>query len=136
MKNKDLLPLISATQDNDVLVKGYNSDDFLSRLIMKFLSEETNTNNDVDLNSLSTDLSYAIKQLERAKAAVDIEERKDREAKKAQERYFDVEVMRIGYGYSTIRVRAISEEEANEKALDEAGDHDFSEKSSDYKIAE
>ena len=45
---------------------------------------------------------------------------------------FDVGVCRIGYGFGSIEVQASSQEEANEKALDEAGDHLFSEKTSEY----
>ncbi len=45
---------------------------------------------------------------------------------------FQVEVCRIGYGFATIEVEADDQEQANAKALDEAGNHEFSEKSSDY----
>lgn len=48
---------------------------------------------------------------------------------------FDVEVVRIGYGFATIPVEAETQEQADEMALDQAGDHEFSEKSSDYEIA-
>jgi hypothetical protein len=47
-------------------------------------------------------------------------------------RKFDVEITRIGYGYKTIRVEADTEDEARQKALDEAGNHVFNEKSSEY----
>ena len=136
MKNKDLLPLISKSQDNDVLVKGYSDDDYLSMLIMRFLSDNTDVEQDVDLGSLSIDFSYAINQLQKAKAVLDAVDKEEYEKRQAQEKEFDVEVVRVGYGFKTIRVRAISQEEANNLALDKAGDHEFSEKSSDYKIAE
>ncbi len=47
---------------------------------------------------------------------------------------FNVEVVRTGIGFRTIEVEANNQKEANEKALDEAGDHEFSEKSSEYAI--
>jgi len=48
---------------------------------------------------------------------------------------FDIEVCRISYGFRTINVEAQSQEEAERIALDEAGNHEFSEKSSEYKIS-
>jgi hypothetical protein len=54
----------------------------------------------------------------------------------AEPRLFSVEVCRVGYGFATIEVMAISQEDAEEKALDEAGDHEYSEKSSEYSIAD
>jgi len=47
---------------------------------------------------------------------------------------FSIPVVRIGYGFKTIEVEANSQEEAEQLALDEAGDHEYSEKSSDYEI--
>lgn len=47
---------------------------------------------------------------------------------------FSIPVVRIGYGFATIEVEASSQEEAEQLALDEAGDHEYSEKSSDYEI--
>ncbi len=47
---------------------------------------------------------------------------------------YEVQVVRTAYAFKTIKVKANSEEEAKEKALDEAGDHEFSEKSSDYSV--
>lgn len=47
---------------------------------------------------------------------------------------FIIPVVRIGYGFANIEVDANSQEEAEEKALDIAGDHEFTEKSSDYEI--
>lgn len=37
--------------------------------------------------------------------------------------FFDVDVCRIGYGHKTLRIEADSREEAESKALDEAGNH-------------
>jgi len=45
---------------------------------------------------------------------------------------YKIEVCRIGYGYKTIEVEATSQEEAENMALDEAGDHEFSEKDAEY----
>lgn len=45
---------------------------------------------------------------------------------------FTIPVTRIGYGYRDIEVEAQSQEEANEKALNEAGNYEFSERESDY----
>lgn len=47
---------------------------------------------------------------------------------------FKVPVVRIGYGFTTIEVEAKNQEEANEKALDQAGDHEYSEKTSEYQL--
>jgi hypothetical protein len=45
---------------------------------------------------------------------------------------YEVSVCRTGYGFHRIQVQARSPEEAEELALDEAGDHEYSEKSSEY----
>lgn len=50
------------------------------------------------------------------------------------EREFDVAVLRIAYGSRRIRVKAKSQFEAEQKALDEAGDYEFSENDADYEI--
>lgn len=47
-------------------------------------------------------------------------------------RQWNVPVTRIGYAHHLIAVSARTEEEAIEKALDEAGNEEFSEKSSEY----
>lgn len=52
----------------------------------------------------------------------------------ATEQIFDVDVCRTGYGFATIQVRATSEFEAQQAALDQAGDHLFSEKDSEYTL--
>lgn len=46
--------------------------------------------------------------------------------------WFDVLVTRIGYGTRTIRVEADDEGEAQQAALDVAGNEDFNEHGSDY----
>lgn len=48
---------------------------------------------------------------------------------------FDVDVCRVGYGFATIKVRAENEFEAQQKALDEAGGHEYSEKDSEYSLS-
>lgn len=48
---------------------------------------------------------------------------------------FQVEVLRISYGFATIEVEANNEEEADAKALDEAGNHLFNEKNAEYELA-
>ena len=45
---------------------------------------------------------------------------------------FMVQVCRISYGFASFEVAAENEEDAKNKAEDMAGDHIFSEKSSDY----
>lgn len=45
---------------------------------------------------------------------------------------FEVEVVRIAYGFKTIKVTAQSPEEAKRKALEQAGNYEFSEKTSEY----
>lgn len=47
---------------------------------------------------------------------------------------FDVHVCRIGYAHRTFQIEADNEKEAKEKALDEAGNYEYSENSSDYEI--
>jgi hypothetical protein len=51
-----------------------------------------------------------------------------------EEREFDVAVLRIAYGSRRIRVKAKSQFEAERRALDEAGDYEFSEHDADYEI--
>lgn len=48
---------------------------------------------------------------------------------------FEIEVCRVGYGFATIPVEAGTLEEAEAIALEEAGGHDFSEKTSEYSLA-
>ena len=45
---------------------------------------------------------------------------------------FDVQVTRIAYAVKTIRVEADGPDEARQKALEEAGNHLFTEHNSDY----
>ena len=47
---------------------------------------------------------------------------------------YRVPIVRIGYGFRDIDVEADNIEEACDKALDEAGNHLFSEKASEYEI--
>ena len=47
---------------------------------------------------------------------------------------FKIEVCRIGYGYRTIKVKAFDQTEAEQLALEEAGNYEFSEKDAEYKI--
>jgi len=49
---------------------------------------------------------------------------------------FMVNVCRIGYAFGEIPVNAETQEEANEKALDGAGDYCYSEKSAEYRLAD
>lgn len=51
-----------------------------------------------------------------------------------KEKTFFVPVVRTGYGFATIEVKAKDQKEANEKALDQAGDHEYSEKTADYTL--
>ena len=48
---------------------------------------------------------------------------------------YNIEVCRISYGFATIEVEAESLEQAEEIALDEAGNYEFSEKDAEYTIA-
>jgi len=56
--------------------------------------------------------------------------------KPGKKKKFAVEVVRTSYAFKTIEVEATSQEEANKLALDQAGDHEYSEKDADYKIAD
>lgn len=49
---------------------------------------------------------------------------------------FNVAVTRIGYATKDFEVEADTQEEANEKALEAAGNHEFNEKESDYALAD
>mgnify|MGYP000299390291 CR=1 FL=1 len=49
---------------------------------------------------------------------------------------FNVNICRIGYSTKDIEVEADTQEEANEKALEAAGNHEFNEKESDYALAD
>lgn len=52
-----------------------------------------------------------------------------------KEQTYIIPMTRIGIGYRDIEVKATSQREAEEKALDEAGNHEYSENSSDYIIS-
>lgn len=51
---------------------------------------------------------------------------------KGEKRTWSVPICRTSYAHKTLEVIATSEAEAIEKALDDAGDHEFSEKDADY----
>ena len=46
---------------------------------------------------------------------------------------FKIEVARISYASRIIEIEADTEEQAKEKAIDEAGNYEFSEHDADYK---
>lgn len=48
---------------------------------------------------------------------------------------FVIPVTRIGYAYRDIEVMATSQEDAEDKALNEAGGFEFTERESEYKVA-
>lgn len=48
---------------------------------------------------------------------------------------FQVELCRIGYGYKTLTIQATSYDDACDRAFEQAGDHEYTEKSSEYKLA-
>lgn len=47
---------------------------------------------------------------------------------------FVIPVTRIGYAYRDMEVMAISQEDAEDKALNEAGNFEFTERESEYKV--
>lgn len=47
---------------------------------------------------------------------------------------FTVQVCRISYAFTEIEVEAKSAKQAKDLALDESGDHNYSEKDADYKV--
>ena len=51
-------------------------------------------------------------------------------------RQFHIPVSRIGYSFASIAVESDTIEEAELKALDEAGNHEFSEKSAEYELTD
>ena len=48
---------------------------------------------------------------------------------------YQIEVCRIGYAHATIEVEASSMKEAENKALEEAPNHEFNEHGADYALA-
>lgn len=60
MDKNEIRKLISQSQDNNTLLKGYSEDDYLS----KYIDESINSNDNVQ--DIIDDLSYAQKQIERA----------------------------------------------------------------------
>ena len=51
-----------------------------------------------------------------------------------EEKEYEIEIVRKGYGFNTVKVRGYTEKEAIERALDQAGNHLYSEKDADYEI--
>lgn len=49
---------------------------------------------------------------------------------------FKVDILRTGYSIKSIEVDAGTQEEANAKALNQAGNHEFSEDNSEYALAD
>jgi len=47
---------------------------------------------------------------------------------------FCVEITRVGYGNHTFEIPNVTAEEAQQMALEQAGDHEFSEKHSEYEV--
>jgi hypothetical protein len=47
---------------------------------------------------------------------------------------YEVTVCRTGYGFTRFQVQAATLDQAQELALDEAGNHDYSEKTSEYSV--
>jgi hypothetical protein len=56
--------------------------------------------------------------------------------KEMKPKKYTISVVRIGYGFADIEVTAKSQQQAEEMALDKAGDYEFSEKDAEYKIAD
>lgn len=46
----------------------------------------------------------------------------------------EIDIMRIGYGTKTVKIEGGTREEAVEKALDGAGNHEYSEHNSEYSV--
>lgn len=60
--------------------------------------------------------------------------RKSKLRKSRQKGTFCVEITRIGYGSHTFEIQNVTAEEAERIALRQAGNHEFSEKHSDYEV--
>lgn len=131
MNRDELLQILSETQDrgNDkTLLADRRDNDIISEAIVATIDEATDEEgNKVNLEDVKDRLNYLVQQVFKAQ-------------KKAEELYeeslqeFEVEVCRTSYGFTTIKVEATSQEEAEALALDEAGSRDFNEKDADYKI--
>jgi len=74
--------------------------------------------------------------IEEMKAAIETLETQDEttplKEEKAVLQQYNIEGVRIGYGFKTITVQAPSLKDAEDAALEKAGDYEFSEKSSEY----
>ena len=90
----------------------------------------------VDLEGLRDDLNYIGDQTMKAKMVARQLFNKAEEEKEAQMQDFEIEVVRTGYSFKTMKVRATSQEEAESIALLEAPGEEFSEKDSQYDIAD
>jgi hypothetical protein len=135
MKRDEVLELLSKTQDNNALLnRSGRFTDLLSEAIVNAVDECTDEETDeVNLEDLKDRLKYM--ELETAKAqreALRIFEDKEEEQNPPQT--FTIEVCRTGYGFAQISVIARTIEEAEELALEEAGNYEFREKDADYKI--
>lgn len=49
---------------------------------------------------------------------------------------FKVEITRIGYGCKTVEIEAKDEDEAHKLALEQAGNHLYTEKTSEYEVTD
>lgn len=47
---------------------------------------------------------------------------------------YNVQLVRISYGFNIIEIEAENEDEARDKAIDVAGDYNYSESSAEYEI--
>lgn len=71
MKKDEVIKLISETQDNDCLIKGFSETDFISQLIVQAVDNHTDPDTgEVDLDELYEDLAYSKQQIDNAKSVV------------------------------------------------------------------
>lgn len=110
--------------------------------LLQFLLSELSEQEDCDsMDTAINRLDSAIRQLtdlmhefERQALEGDSSKPHDAQAAPQEEQEFNVEVCRTGYAVREIKVRAVTQKQAEEKALDEAGSYDFNEHASDYSV--
>lgn len=134
---------------NDEIVR-VNENDFIRVVVSVELSEIINNDLEGFLDILSekatgtevlSDITYSI--VERSGSStleievvgnIDLIETEDIELEALPMLEFEVQVCRVGFGSRTTRLSARISEEARENALDAAGNHTYSETSSEYSV--
>ena len=131
MNRDEIIEILSKTQQNNALLNRGAFPDVLSDAIINAIDEATDEESgEVNLEDVKDRLRYM--ELETRKAqrkALEIFE-----DSLPEEKEYNIQVCRTGIGFATITVHATTQEEAEEQALEEAGDHNYNENNADYTI--